>query len=334
MRASRAFTQLLLALISSCLAAPAQAGVTAWIPLEVRDGHVSFPVEIAGRAGHAAFDTGAAFSSVSTEIAKELGLKLGGRRWMVQGVGSTDETVTSESRLPIKLFGIDFELHDVAALPHRTDMIIGAGFLKSFVLQLDYPNSRMRLITEDSIDLAKAANVPLRLDRGTGLPAIRVKIDGRDRWMLLDTGNSGPIVMRRLVAREADWLARFKRAEGSMIDVNANVTGTDILVLPSFAIGPYELEDVPVAIPAEGESLNLAGGRASGGVGDSRIQSGVRVSGIVGYEVLRHFVVTIDYDRQKMHVAAPQQEPQAAPAEAAPARNAAPPSEPAHAAES
>ena len=120
---------------------------------------------------------------------------------LLYGVSSTDEIVGSVSSLPIKLFGIDFKLQEVPALPHADAMIIGAGFLKAAVLQLDYPNSRMRLITHDSINLTDAANVPLRLEEGSGLPAIQVTIDGKNRWMLLDTGNAGPIVVRRMRMR-------------------------------------------------------------------------------------------------------------------------------------
>jgi predicted aspartyl protease len=302
-----------LASISALAAAPALAGVTVWVPLEVRDGRVLFPVEVAGVAGHALFDTGSQGHSISTALVERAGLKLAGRRYQIRGVSSTDEIVGSVSSLPIKLFGVDFKLRDVPALPHSDEMIIGAGFLKAGVLQLDYPNSRMRLITHDSVDLAKIANVPLRLEEASGLPTIQVTIDGKQRWMLLDTGNAGPIVVRRMLAAEGNWIERFKRAESAMTDVNANVSSTEILVLPSVVIGPFELTDVPVAIPAAGESINISGARSTGPLADSRVRKGVRISGVVGYEILRHFIVTLDYDREKLHIAAPAQKAAADP---------------------
>jgi predicted aspartyl protease len=278
------------------------------VPLEIRDGRVLFPVEVAGVSGHALLDTGSQGNSISSALVEKAGLVLAGRKLSITGVGSTDEIVSSVSRLPIKLFGIDFELQEVPALPHDEELIIGAGFLKAAVLQLDYPNNRMRLITHDSVDLSKVANVPLRLEEASGLPAIQVGIDGKDRWMLLDTGNAGPIVVRRLIAQEENWIARFKRADAALQDVNANVANLDLLVLPSVVIGPFELADVPVAIPAEGVKINISGARSVGPRENSRIRKGVRVSGIIGYEVLRHFVATIDYDRQKMHLAASAEE--------------------------
>jgi Aspartyl protease len=299
-----------LASLATVAAVPAFAGVTVWVPLEVRDGRVLFPIEVAGVAGRAIFDTGSQGHSISTALVERAGLKLLGRRYQIRGVSSTDEIVGSVSSLPIKLFGVDFKLRDVPALPHSDEMIIGAGFLKAAVLQLDYPNSRMRLITHDSVDLASVANVPLRLEESSGLPTIQLTIDGKQRWMLLDTGNSGPVVVRRMLATEGNWIERFKHGDGAMTDINANVSSTEILVLPSVVIGPFELTDVPVAIPAAGESSNIAGARSTGPLADSRVRKGVRISGVVGYEILRHFVVTLDYDREKLHIAAPPEEPE------------------------
>jgi hypothetical protein len=287
------------------LAGPALAGVSAWVPLEVRDGKLIFPVEIAGVAGNAMFDTGAEGSSVSTDFVARAGLALAGPKYMVRGAGSTDHTVSSVSTLRIELFGADFKLRAVPALPHGEDLIIGVGFLKAGVLQLDYPNGRMRLATRDAVDLARVSNVAMKLEEGTALPAIEVTIDGMRRWMLFDTGNTGPIIARRALAEQGDWIARFKRAESAFTDINAAVVATDLLVLPSVKIGPYELEGVPVAIPAEGADLFLSERERLGPVQGSHIKRGVRTSGIVGYEVLRHFVVTVDYERQEMHVAAP-----------------------------
>jgi hypothetical protein len=296
------------------VAAPAFAGVTAWVPLQIRDGMVLFPVEVSGVAGEAMFDTGAAGHGVSKALVAQAGLSLSGRQWIIEGAGSTDERVPSVSRLPIKLFGVPFVLQDVPAFSLDVQLIIGAGFLRSGVLQLDYPNKRMRLIEHGSVDLSKVANVPLRLEEATGLPAIQVRIDGKQRWMLLDTGNAGPIVMPRMIAEEEDWIGRFKRAESGFVDINAGVSNTDVLVLPAVEIGPYELEDVPVAVPAEGEGSNLLRRRSAGQIANqSRIHTGVRSSGVLGYEVLRHFVVTLDYKREKLHLGLPAEEP-AAPA--------------------
>ncbi len=299
-----------LAALALACAVSAHAGVTPWEPLEIRDGHVLFPVTVAGVAGRAVFDSGSQINSVDKGFVERNGLRLFGRKFDITGVSSTEESVRSVSRLPIGLFGAEFELRDVPALPHpNMTMIIGAGFLKSSVLQLDYPNSRMRLITHDSVDLSKVANVPLRRAEGSGLPAVQVTIDGEKRWMLLDTGNSGPILMRRVVAEGAGWIGRFQKTRTTARDANADISELDLLVLPALAIGPYELADVPIEIPAPGQEIHISGFRPAGPGRFTRIKKGVRISGILGYEVLRHFIVTIDYERDKAHIEAPPEPP-------------------------
>ena len=52
-------------------------------------------------------------------------------------------------------------------------------------------------------------------------------------------------------------------------------------------VGPYTLENVIVTVPGAGEKTS------------------VRKEGILGYDVLRHFLITMDWDRQQMHIEVP-----------------------------
>ena len=71
--------------------------------------------------------------------------------------------------------------------------------------------------------------------------------------------------------------------------------------LSSLTIGPYELGHIPVIINAEGERTNI-GRRISGSAG---IKTGKPTKGLLGYDILKHFVVTIDYSSYKVHIATP-----------------------------
>jgi hypothetical protein len=71
-------------------------------------------------------------------------------------------------------------------------------------------------------------------------------------------------------------------------------------------LGPFELGSVPVAVPAEGERL-LSGSESWGRVQTgTHVTHGARANGRLGYDVLRHFVVTIDLKRELMQIAAPE----------------------------
>ena len=285
----------------------ARAGVTAWIPLEIRDGVILLPAEIAGTAAKAMLATGTNQHQVSEEIVERLGLDLSGKRYESVGRGGRKYNVPSVDRLPIKLFGATFELHNVPAYDQGPDLVIGAGFLEAFILQIDYPNSRMRLVTHDAIDMKKIGNTLLRLEEYWGTPVVQVTLDGDERWLTLDTAHAGPTLIRRQLAEDKGWITKYSK------ETNAE---RELLVLPSFKIGPFELTDVPVEVPAPGVQSNVGSFRKQGPDRDTNIRSGVRVSGTLGYEVLRHFVVTIDYEREAMHIATPAEEPKAAAAEA------------------
>jgi len=72
--------------------------------------------------------------------------------------------------------------------------------------------------------------------------------------------------------------------------------------LPELTIGPIVLENVVVIVPGEGEKTNVGQ--------DVIAKLGTRIKetasdGILGYDVLKHFVVTIDYKRSFLHLGVP-----------------------------
>jgi hypothetical protein len=139
------------------------------------------------------------------------------------------------------------------------------------------------------------------------LPAVRVGFPGdKELWLLVDTGASGPVVVGRAIAERAGWLAAYRKGGAvESYDVFGKRAQLELLVLPSLRLGPFELGDVPVAVPVEGERL-LTGreewGRVTTG---THVTRGARANGRLGYDVLRHFVVTIDLKRELMQIAQP-----------------------------
>jgi len=278
-----------------------RAGATAWIPLEMHGGAIYFDAEVRGRPVKALFSTSSNQHQISKRLVEELGLSLSGDRYESRGRGGIEYDVRSVGKLPVKLFGVAFDLVNVPAHDQDVELVVGAGFLQSFIVQIDYPGSRMRLLTLDAIDMKKVGNVRLGREWEFGTPALEVTfVGGKKRWMALDTSHTGPMLVRRLIAEEEGWMEKYLKQAGSEADQ---------LVLPSVTIGPFELEEVPVQVPAPGVQQNVGGTRPSGPRGDTRVARAIRVSGVIGYELLRHFVVTIDYDREMAHIGLPPEEP-------------------------
>ena len=67
-------------------------------------------------------------------------------------------------------------------------------------------------------------------------------------------------------------------------------------------IGPFTLENPVVTVQAEGETTNV-GQELQQRLG-SRLKK-AESDGILGYDVLKHFVVTLDFKRSLLHLEPP-----------------------------
>ena len=78
---------------------------------------------------------------------------------------------------------------------------------------------------------------------------------------------------------------------------------TENFHLPEVQLGPFRIENVRTTVVADGEVMNPLS-KATAVTGTHIMSKNVK--GIVGYEVLKHFVLTIDYKNGRMHVGLPE----------------------------
>lgn len=312
MKLSRSYTSALLWLslcMSSLVALPAFAGVTQWYPFTLDDGHVLVDIELNGIPTKAILDTGAESNGISDAFirAHNLSFTKAGRT-RVKGVYGEDIR-DRYNGVSVKLFGVDLTLNKLLNLnfggPDR-GLLLGAGFFDDFVTQIDYPNQRIRLINKDSIDMAKLRNVRAERDASSYMPIININLNNqKNAWLMLDTGMNGGILIERNIATNRDWL------DGKYKIVHSDSSGVtrkqriESFLLPSVTVGPFELENVVVSTPAEGQDITIADDVGEKTRTNSRIK-GKRIDGLLGYDVLKHFVVTIDYDKGYVHFGLPE----------------------------
>lgn len=282
------------------------AGVTPWIDFSLENGHVKIPATVAGINSKVILDTGAQLNGLNPRFINKHQLSFDkGAKTKVKGVYGIEDK-TTYNNVPVELFGINTEIDDAVALnlgPHNNAMLFGAGFFRQFVMQLDYPNNKMRLITHDAINLNKLENIKVTKQKGTGLPIVKVELaNEKSIWLLLDTGNNGGMVIERKVARSLGWLDNFERESGISSGVNRSAT-TESFRIPWLKFGPFEMEHVLVSIPAAGEKTNLENQYETTG---TRIK-GKKVQGLIGYDVLQHFLITIDYKNGHAHIGLPEE---------------------------
>ena len=285
-------------------ATTSSSAVSEWVPFESHKGLILLPVTIYGEEAVALLDSGASGSAVSEHfLSQHEGKYSAGQEIILEGVHSKRKTnLINDVRLG--LFGVEFELDKLLPLKIEfADFVIGMPFFDSFILQIDYPNKRLRVIEHESLDLKPFANV--RVKRAHTSPQANVQVDFNGEYkprLMLDTGSSGGVFLQRSKARKLGWLDRYPLVESASRGVNTEAT-TERFNVPLMTFGPYELENVIVAVPAEGAATNLDSIGDDWTYGSRR--RGNKSDGILGYDVLKHFVVTLDLKHKLMHIEAP-----------------------------
>ena len=283
--------------------AAVNAGVSEWIPFEVGSGHIRVPVTLNGEETWAILDSGARGNGISERFLSENegGYKYG-RQIIVTGVHGSRK-VNMIDDIDVGIFGASFRIGQLMPVRARSfDFIVGLPFFENYILQIDYPNQQLRIIDHETFDLKPHANVKMKRIGGRGAPVVRVRLnDEFSPWLLLDTGATTGVYLKRGDAERFDWLERFPTADARAAGIN-KVIEIERLNLPMMRIGPFTLENVVVMVQADGEKTNVGRGLP--------MQTGSRLKqtdsdGILGYDVLRHFIVTIDFKRSLLHLAPP-----------------------------
>ncbi len=179
----------------------------------------------------------------------------------------------------------------------HADVTLGRNFLEHYVIQIDYPNQRLRFFDRKELDLRKHKNIKSQTD-ANGLLIASVNLnDQKDMWLTLNTSSTYGLLVRRVSAEDLGWLDDYElsssRNSGVVTSVNVST-----LVLPKITLGPHEIRDVEVRVPLKGQAITASSTRA----GTGSHQKGKKVKGTVGYKVLKDFVLTIDYKKGRLHV--------------------------------
>ncbi|MBE7215477.1 aspartyl protease family protein [Shewanella benthica] len=280
--------------------------VTEWVDFELVNGHITLPVTIEGHEGRAIIDTGAQVNSINQSFINRYELELDkADKIIVRGVYG-EEKRQRYSNVQVNLLGADIEMDKLASLRlghYENALLLGGGFLGNFIFQFDYPNSRMRLFMRDEVDLGKLENIKMQIDKASRQPIVKVKLNNeKETWLIMDTGNSGGIFLKRSTAESQGWLEEFELDKA----LTSGVLGSgyvDVFTMPEMQFGPFVLENVKMSVPEEGQKTNIA----SNSRGSMTRFKGKNIKGLLGYDVLKHFVITIDYKAGHMHVGIPEE---------------------------
>ena len=233
-------------------------------------------------------DTGAGTSLLSTEVAKELDIRvIGSKEGQSAGgnvsvsLAKVDSLAVAETKVEDVDVGIADLSHIAKTIGAKIDGDLGYNFLKHFRVTIDYRDSLLRLDDPKRVDsFARGAmtGIPIRL-ANPAKPLILVEIHANGRGpfqFAIDTGTSTTAI--------APELAQVLGVQTS--PVGAGTTGgapVDFFAgsLKSFQLGGARIDNMAVVVADFFTMLNSA--------------IGAKLDGIVGYNFLRNYKVVIDY---------------------------------------
>ena len=286
---------------------PALAAVTPWLELKIENGHISIPITISGVETKAILDTGSQINALNRAFRNKHELRFGtGQNYKLRGVHG-EETVNSFNQVPVNLFGAEMKLDGLADISlghHTTGLLLGAGFLEQFVLQIDYPNKRIRFVTHGTLKMSKLQNIDFQLQKGSAMPIVRIGL-GQDKsaWVLFDTGSNGGLLLNKAMADSMGWHDTLATEQTASVGVTSHVAVMNNYRIPEVQFGPYLLEHVLVSVPADDSRIMLPDQHKELG---TNIR-GKKIQGILGYDVLQHFLITIDYKNGYAHIGLPEE---------------------------
>lgn len=285
--------------------AHAQGSGTAWIDFRLEDGQIRIPSEIGGVRGYTMLDTGATINGINQNFLDQNDLHFPSAGDIsIQGIyGEESRNVLRE--VPVTIFGNTLDFSDLVSLNFGApehQLILGAGFMQLFIVQIDYVNNRMRLITRDSLDLGKLSNVKSMRDPVTTQPLIQVVLNGDEKaWLILDTGNNSGMLLERRVAERNDWFDKYETVDTSTRGVTRS-GDMQRFRIEKVDVAGYEILDPLVSVPTEDSGI-LAMFERQVSVG-TKLGKRTKAKGLLGYDILQHFVMTIDYRKGDVHLAA------------------------------
>lgn len=298
-------------LCALCVMSPSLfAGATEWHEFEIDAGQILLDVEIGGHKTKALLDTGATTTFINADFVEKNNIPhRRGKKVVVEGIFEERKDHMLKD-LEVKLFGVNIPVDSAAPFrgDDETGLILGLNFLMLNVMQIDYPNKRMRFIQRGSIDLRKLANVPLKFTAGKSALVAELEVGEPAKLtkLMLDTGNSGGIYVERYFAKSLGWLDKYQVTENLTSGANKKNVEMALMVLPQAKFGPYPLADVIVHTPADSETSTNISQRQEKRLNNSRVPRSTGYDGILGYDILKHFVLTLDAKRGLLHIYAPE----------------------------
>ncbi len=261
-----------------------------WVRFELNQGHILLPVSVKGIPTKAVLDSGAQVNGINSGFMEKHKLRFpSDGKLTIQGLFERKEVQTLTA-IPTRILGKSRNLNKVAKIDlptHNIGLVLGVSFFKNHIVQIDYPRQRLRLVSRTPSNIRKVKSLKAKSLSGSGELIVNVEVTANKRlWLLLDTGSQGGLLLERNAASDLGWLTKYKQNKTVSTGVNESIPSVYFWV-DSMTLGKTKLDQVLVHVPAKNSGFST---------------QNEQVSGILGNDVLQHFILTLDYKSGKAHV--------------------------------
>jgi predicted aspartyl protease len=282
----------LLAAALAILAAPLAAKTV--VPMDLGNIFPVAEVVINGKPFSFIVDTGASDSVIDVAAVEEAGLVVEGA---MTGTAQGGEIAGSRlKQASLSIGGVAIPHVRLFALPlaglsagagRRIDGILGYDLFRGHVVRFDYPGRR--LVIDDDGALPGAESIPIEIAGQTPFVRMQVRQQGRGvaARMLIDTGAAGAVTLNALFSAAHPGIVPGRTVA---ISSGALLPGRYLARvgrLESVRIGPFTLA-APVANFSSAAETD-----------DATPED----SGLIGSDLLRRFVLVVDYPRKRILLA-------------------------------
>jgi predicted aspartyl protease len=242
-------------------------------------------------------DTGAGITLLTAELARQLGITpteskegMGAGGKVKVSLGKVASLAIGEARIEALQVAITPELHGIgAAIGAKIDGNIGYNYLKNFCLTIDYAKRTLRLTQAEHESVNSEYSAQPQIKFRLAHPAkplllVPTLVNGKGPYQFaLDTGASTTVVSPEL----AQNLGIRSTSAAAMTGGGGKVQAA-IGKVESLAVGAAKVEDLPVMVADFLVMLSQA--------------TATKLDGIIGYNFLKEFRVTIDYPNERLYL--------------------------------
>jgi len=262
------------------------------LPLEFKRGHFVVPAQVSGsNSVWLMLDSGFSITMVDPKLAQILNLKQIGHT-TIAGIAGEEQADVFEG-FPFDFAGATYLPHRVATLPseakkrsRRLEGILGSGFFRRFVLEIDPKAKTLKLHDPKAYNYAGSAEViALRLRNSAPVVDAAINIPGRppiQGRFEIDTGCDGGLCLGHDFVEANHLLETGGQArDGGRTGVGGDAQ-TRIGSVPQLQLGRLTVNKPEVNFFLQGSPVDR--GHA----------------GHIGIDILRQFKIVFDYSRQQM----------------------------------